>query len=320
MRMTSQILVLAIAATVSVSAQSTRHPYAVEAPIKEPRMLLEGIISTPYDDLNATFSRDGKTVYFCRWVGGRVGVMMQSHFKNGEWSKPVFMPFSGMYEDYDPALSADGNRLFFCSNRPIPGQEQKHFDIYVVQKDAAGNWGEPRNLGAPVNTPANEFYPSVSDDGTLMFSSNRPGGKGQYDIYMASWRDGTYQEPQNLGDAINLPTGEIDNYLAPDKSYILFAGYGRQDSKGNGDIYISWYKDGAWTTAKNVGPKVNTPYREYCPVVSPDGRYFFWTSYRSVFDTPPTQPYTFDTFMKLLGGPANGQGNVWQIDLTELER
>lgn len=312
--------IFVVAFPILAAAQSSGHPYASTTPLTEARLLLEGIISTPYDDLNATFARDGKTVYFCRWVGGRLGVMMQSQFKNGVWSKPEVMPFSGMFEDYDPALSADGNSLYFCSNRPIPGQEQRHFDIYVVTKDASGNWGEPRNLGAPVNTASNEFYPSVSDDGTLIFSSNRPGGKGNYDIYMASWVNGAYQEPQNLGDAINLATGEIDNYLAPDKSYILFAGYGRQDSKGNGDIYISRFKDGAWTTARNVGPKVNTPYREYCPAVSPDGKYFFWTSYRSAFDTPPVRPHTYDSFMKLLAGPTNGQGNVWQIDFSELER
>lgn len=155
-----------------LSAQTSGHPYASSTPISEPRILLEGVISTPYDDLNATFSRDGKTVYFSRWVGARLGVMLQSHFRNGVWSKPEVMPFSGMYEDYDPALSADGNRLYFCSNRPIPGQEQKHFDIYVAEKDATGAWGEPKNLGAPVNTPSNEFYPSVSDDESLIFSSN----------------------------------------------------------------------------------------------------------------------------------------------------
>ena len=320
--MSSRTLLLFLVALLPIAsiAQSSSHPYASTTPITEPRMLLEGIISTPYDDLNATFSRDGKDVYFSRYIPGRLGVMMRSHFRNGAWSKPEVMSFSGMYEDYDPALSADGTRLFFCSNRPTPGQEKRQFDIYVVEKDVKGVWGEPNNLGAPVNTPSNEFYPSVSNDGTLIFSSNRPGGKGQYDIYMASWKEGAYQEPQNLGDAINLPTGEIDNYLAPDKSYILFAGYGRQDSKGNGDIYISWFKDGAWTAAKNVGSKVNTSFREYCPAVSPDGKYFFWTSYRSGADTPPTQPHTYDSFMKLLGSPANGQGNVWQIDFTELDR
>lgn len=311
---------LTLLAMSSAAGQDKSHPYASDRPISEPRILLEGIISTPYDDLNATFSRDGQSVYFSRYVQSRLGVMMVSHYRDGMWSKPEVLPFSGTYEDYDPALSADGNRLYFCSNRPVPGQERRQFDIYVSERDEQGRWGEAKNLGAPVNTEMNEFYPSVSNDGTIIFSSNRSGGKGQYDIYMSSWKEGTFTEPQNVGDAINLASSEIDNFLAPDKSYILFAGYGRQDSKGNGDIYISWFKDGTWTTAKNVGPKVNTSQREYCPVVSPDGKYFFWTSYRSDADTPPASPHTFDSFMKLLGGTTNGLGNVWQIDFAELEK
>lgn len=319
MRSLMRLTLLLVAAAALSSAQSVRHPYAASSPVTEPRLLLEGIISTPHDDLNATFSADGRTVYFSRYIQGRLGVLLSSTYRDGAWTQPEVLPFSGQYEDYDPALSADGRRLYFCSNRPIPGQTQRQFDIYVVERDASGRWGEPRNLGAPVNTASNEFYPSVAADETLIFSSNRPGGKGQYDIYMATWSGTAFAEPANLGDSINLATSEIDNFLAPDKSFMLFAGYGRPDSKGGGDIYMSWYKDGAWTKAKNVGPKVNTAQREYCPVVSPDGRYFFWTSYRSDADVPPAAPHTAASLSKLLSGPLNGLGNVWQIDFKELE-
>ncbi len=313
------MLVCTVAAS-SAFGQPAPHPYASDKPITEPRLLLEGVISTPYDDLNATFTSDGRTVYFSRYIQGRLGVMMASHFRNGSWTTPEVLPFSGMYEDYDPALSADGKRMYFCSNRPVPGQEGRNFDIYVAEKRSDGSWGEPRNLGAPVNTTFNEFYPSVSSDESLIFSSNRQGGKGAYDIYMSSWTSGVFSEPQNLGDSINVASSEIDNFLAPDKSYILFAGYGRPDSKGNGDIYISWNRNGSWTKAKNVGPKVNTNQREYCPVVTPDGKYFIWTSYRSPADTPPAAPHSFSSFMKVLEGPLNGLGNVWQIDFSELDR
>jgi hypothetical protein len=313
-------IVLSLLTALSAVSIGQQHPYASSSPIAEPRLVLEGVISTPHDDLNATFSSDGRTVYFSRYVQGRLGVMMVSQYRNGAWSTPEVLPFSGKYEDYDPAISADGNRLYFCSNRPIPGQERRNFDIWVSTKGADGRWQEAKNLGGPVNTELNEFYPSVANDGTIIFSSNRQGGKGAYDIYMASWNGSSFSEPQNLGDSINVASSEIDNFLAPDKSYILFAGYGRPDSKGNGDIYISWNRNGAWTKAKNVGDKVNTPQREYCPVVTPDGKYFMWTSYRSDADTPPSTPHTFRSFMSLLEGPMNGLGNVWQIDFRELEQ
>src|SRR3990172_1223804 len=268
-----------------IFAQSALHPYASDKPIREPKLLLEGIISTPDDDLNATFTVDGKTVYFSKNVQNRLGVIFESHYANGKWTKPQVVSFSGQYSDFDPCLTADGKKLFFCSNRPVAGRKQRDFDIYMVERKGTG-WSEPINVGAPVNTEGHEFYPSVSNDGTIIFSSNRPGGKGAYDIYMAARTGSGFAEPANLGDSINVATSEIDNYLAPDKSYIIFAGYGRPDSHGNGDLYISLFRNGIWTKARNLGAPVNSSEREYCPAVSPDGRYLFWTSFRSFADKP----------------------------------
>ncbi|MCI0706864.1 MAG: hypothetical protein L0Y80_05185 [Ignavibacteriae bacterium] len=299
------------------SSSRMKPAYASENPITEPRLFGEGVISTPDDELNATFSADGNTIYFSKNVPGRLGVLVESHFVNGQWTKPIVLPFSGQYNDYDPCLSADGKKMYFCSNRPLPGKERRNYDLYVVERTANG-WGEPQNLGPVVNADGDEFYPSVSNDGTLIFSANRPGGKGNFDIYMSTWAGGKYSEPVNLGDSINVATGEIDNYLAPDKSYIIFAGYNRPDSYGNGDLYISQWKDSTWTKARNLGPKINSNQREYCPIVTPDGKYFFWTSFRSFADKPLEKPITYDELLKELRGTLNGNGNIYQIDISEL--
>lgn len=301
MRRTLLFLLLPLA----LQARQTHPPYASATPITEPKLVMEGIISTPDDELNATFSTDGKSVYFSKNVPGRLGVLVESRYVNGKWTKPAVLPFSGQYNDYDPFFSADGKKMFFCSNRPLPGKDRRNFDVYAVERRSNG-WSEPINLGAPINTDNDEFYPSVADDGTIIFSSNRPGGKGAYDIFMAAWSNGAYGDPVSLSDSINLASSEIDNYLAPDKSYIIFAGYGRQDSHGGGDLYISYFSDGAWTKARNLGPKINSNQREYCPIVSPDGKYFFWTSFRSFADQPPAKAYTYDELVNHLGGTLNG--------------
>ena len=311
------VFLLAYSPPSNAQRKVSKPAYASDKPIREPRLFGEGVISTPDDELNATFTADGNTIYFSKNVPGRLGVMVESHYVKGKWSKPRVLSFSGQFNDYDPALTKDGMRMFFCSNRPIPGKERRNFDLYVVERTEKG-WGEPQNLGAPVNTENDEFYPSVANDGTLIFSSNRQGGKGGYDIYMSSWVDGKYNDPVNLGDSINAATAEIDNYLAPDKSYIIFAGYNRQDSHGGGDLYISFSKDSTWTKARNLGPKINSNQREYCPIVTPDGKYFFWTSFRSFADKPPEKPITYDELQKQLRGVLNGNGNIYQIDISEL--
>ncbi|HXG64647.1 MAG TPA: hypothetical protein VNO70_06040, partial [Blastocatellia bacterium] len=270
------------------------HPYASNKPIPEPVLFGEGIVSTAGDDLNAAFSPDGKTVYFSKNVPvNRMGVILYSEHNNGRWSAPEVAPFSGQYSDYDPFFSHDGSKLFYISNRPVEaGKPKRDYDIWVVEKTANG-WREARNLGGPINTEKDEFYPSLAADGTLVFSANRAGTKGGFDLYKSKLVDGKYTEPENMGDAINSQFAEIDSYIAPDQSFIVFASYGRPDELGRGDLYISYYRNGAWTKAVNLGNKINSSAREYCPIGSPDGKYFFFTSFRGFADKTPEKPLTY---------------------------
>src|SRR5262249_38674367 len=160
------------------------------------------------------------------------GVIHVSHFVSGKWSVPEVVPFSGQYTDYDPFVSGDGSRIFFDSNRPLtPGGPKKDFDIWVVEKTASG-WGEPKNLGAPINTPQDEFYASLASDGTLYFSATRPEGKGRLDIYRSRWQNGAFAQPENLGEGVNTPLVEVDPYIAPDQSFVVFSANGRPDDMG----------------------------------------------------------------------------------------
>jgi len=120
--------------------------------------------------------------------------------------------FSGQYGDFDPFISPDGAQLFFSSNRPAPGKAKNDFDLWVVKKTGAG-WSAPTNLGADVNTESQEYYPSVSNAGTVYFSSNREGGKGSGDIYRSRLVNGKYSKPENLGEEINSKFFEGDPYI-----------------------------------------------------------------------------------------------------------
>lgn len=317
----SLVLILGLACH-DVTAQNRNqaaHPYASTQPMSEPRMFGESLVSTSDDELNAAFTPDGKTLFFTKNIqSARLGIILVSHFAGGKWSAPEVAPFSGQYCDYDPIISPDGSKLFFISNRPAPGSDAKpNFDIWVVDKTASG-WTEARNIGAPVNTTGDEYYPSVAADGTLYFSANRAGGKGGFDLYRSKFANGKYTEPENLGEGPNSQFAEIDSYVSPDQQFIVFASYGRPDSLGNGDLYISYFKNGAWTAARNLGNKINSSAREYCPIGSPDGRYFFFTSFRSVFDKQPIEKRTAQELLKQLRSARNGLGDVYQVDVSAL--
>jgi WD40-like Beta Propeller Repeat len=307
--------------SIAFGQKSNKHPYASDTPMPQPVMFGAGIVSTTEDDLNAAFSPDGNTVYFTRnFPGGRLGVIVFSEYKKGKWTQPNIASFSGQAVDYDPFFSTDGSKIFYCSNRDANGKAKTDFDIWYVEKTANG-WSAPINAGANINTTSNEFYPSVASDGTLYFSSNRAGGKGQYDVYRARWENGGFAAPENLGDNVNTPTGELDNYISPDQKFLVFAAYSRKDDLGggNGDLYISFNENGAWTPSKNVGAPINSPQREYCPIGSPDGKYFFFTSFRSNLDKPLEKPLKdYKELMSLLSNPLNARGNVYQIDISAL--
>jgi Tol biopolymer transport system component len=291
-----------------------------------PELYAPGEVSTADDELNAAFSPDQKTLFFSKSApSNRMGVILVSHLKGSHWSTPEIAPFSGHYSDYDPFVTHDGAHIFFISNRPKPDSSgtrpQRTYDIWVVDKTATG-WSAPRTFGAPINTEGQEFYPTVAANGTLYFSSNRPGGKGAGDIYRARLVDGRYTEPENLGDSVNTASHDGDPYIAPDESYIIFASYGRSDDLGRGsaagDLYVSRNVGGTWSKARHLDAPINSPAWDYCPIVSPDGRYFFFSSYRGFADSLPLGLGSYRSLMDQMHGVRNGLGNVYRVDINAL--
>lgn len=106
--------------------------------------------------------------------------------------------------------------------------------------------------------------------------------------------------------------------MAPDQSYIIFSSSGRRDGTGPaGDLYISFRRaDGTWEAARNLGPLVNTDRTEFCPVVSPDGRYLYFTSDRSFADKPLEAALSTREWNARLDGPGDGFGDTWRVPMS----
>ena len=314
-----QILVIVLAA-MAMAGQTSHPPYASSKPIREPILFAPGVISTQDYELNAAFMPDGTAVYFTKSTPQfpMFLTIVVSHFVRRQWSTPEVAEFSGQYSDADPFVSPDGKRLFFASMRPTEGKPKTDNDIWMVDKTPTG-WSVPQNLGRSVNSNAQELYPTLSKDGTLYFVSMRPGGRGGSDIYSSRQVDGNYAEPENLGDAINTRYGEGDACISQDGSFIVFASNGRPDDMGGGDLYISERKDGAWTPARHLGSGVNSAAREFCPIISPDGKYLFFTSERGFGDTPMKSRLSYKELQSNLRGPNNHLGNIYQIDLSAIK-
>lgn len=311
-----------LAASVTASGDDTsRPPYASSKPLPEPGIFAEGVVSTGDFESHPAFTPDGKTLYFVRssptfnfWT------IVATHFKNNKWSEPEVISMSGQHRDADPFITKDGSRFYFISDRPNSDparkQERRSLDIWVMEKTEQG-WSEPRNLGSPVNSSGEEWYPTIALDGTLYFGSDREGGKGRTDIYRSRLVEGKYLAPENLGESINTQFDEFEPYISPDQSYLIFMA-ARPDGLGGSDLYLSYQQNGQWTKAINLGDKINSKGSEYSPIVSPDGKYFFWTSTRSLASASPPKRLTYSELLTKLRSAGNGLGDIYQIDITAL--
>jgi len=304
--------------TVTSQRVNQTSPYASAKPLTEPVIFGDGVISTSDFDSHPAFTPDGKTLYFLRSTPGfNLWTIVFSRFQKGKWSTPEVAPWSGQYSDADPFITADGSRLFFTSRRPVPGKEKPELDLWFVKKTTTG-WSEPENIGAPINSTGNEWYPTVAANGTIYFGSDREGGKGRTDIYRSRLVNGKYAEAENLGEVINTQFNEFEALIAPDESFLIFMGGGRPDSRGGFDLYISYNRNGVWTAPVNLGDKINSSGNEYSPTISPDGKYFFWTSSRGFADKPLPKPLNYQELTDKLRSPGNGLGDIYQIDIAAL--
>jgi len=242
-----------------------------------PMIFAPGVVSTENDfELNSTFTPDGKEFSFTTRKSGKSLTMMFMKQINGRWTKPQVLPFSGKDNDVDQFISPDGKKFLFCSTRLV-NNKKRGFDLWAAERTSTG-WTEPKNMGSLLNTENNEFYPTMSLNGTLYFAATRKEGYGKGDIYYSKFVNGQYTKPINLGPAVNGEHSEHDAAIAKDESFIIFSLSKPTDNFGKDDLYICFRKqNGAWTKAKNMGKVINSAGTEFCPVISQDEKYLFFT-------------------------------------------
>ncbi len=288
-------------------------------PPDEPALLAEGFISSPINERDFALSPNGNELYYTISTPQSTfqTIVYSQKDKAGNWTPPEVVSFAGNFSDLEPAFSADGKKLYFASNRPLAGDQPKDFDIWVTER-IGNSWSEPKNLGSPVNTDADEFYPSIAKSGNLYFTAQYKEGVGREDIFIAQWKNGKYEKPMALDTAINSKGFEFNAFVDPDEKFILFTGYGRKDDTGRGDLYLS-LKDsqGNWLSSKNV-KFLNSSKLDYCPYVSPDKKIFFFTSERGTLPVSFESKATYAQIQKISQSTLNGTGNIYWISFDKV--
>ena len=297
---------------------------AVKAPVDFEPVNLGSAINSDYDEYWPSLTADEEAMVFTVLVPHDTArfrnekLPKTSRFfgedfymsvkKDGKWSNrlPV-KTLNTKGNEGAQCLSADGKWMFFtsCGN----AGSKSSCDILFSYKTPMG-WSKPVNPGPPLNTRHWESQPSFSADGkTLYFASNRPGGKGQKDIWKAEligFRDGNipvFARVVNLGDHINTPDNESSPFIHHDNRTLYFSSDG-WPGMGKMDLFISRRNSkGKWSTPENLGYPINTMHDETGLVLNAKGTNAYFSSDGLPSETKGKDIYVFKMPEKLRPDP-----------------
>jgi len=268
---------------------------------------MPGTINSPFDEYWPSLSIDRKQLVFTRLIK-KPGYQPQedfyySEFVEKEWQQavPISEINTGENEGAQ-SLSADGKILFFTAcNRPGGmGSCDIWYSLYQN-----GRWSKPFNAGQPVNTAGWEAQPSISSDGRyLYFSSNRPGGLGEKDIWRAEllgWDDSghlKWKKPVNPGKPVNTPGNETSPFIHAGNAQFYFASDAHV-GMGKFDLYsVQIDADTVFSRLQNLGYPVNTHNDEQGLHISADGLTGFFSSARDSISGLDIYSFELDSVLR----------------------
>ncbi|MEJ0056484.1 MAG: hypothetical protein WDN75_13030 [Bacteroidota bacterium] len=192
-------------------------------------------VNTPFHNSNIALSADGRQLFL--YTDSNEGDILLSEMVNGKWTQPKPLPFPVNTKDHESsvAITSDGNKLFVASERAggMGGS-----DIYLVEKNSAGQWSSAKNLGPSINTEWDDDSPFIDYDGqALYFSSKGHNSIGGYDIFRSLLKGDAWTPAENLGLPINTTSNDSYFVSTADGARAYYSSV-RSGGFGEEDIYM----------------------------------------------------------------------------------
>ena len=205
-------------------------------------------VNGKFHDGPAAISPDGQTMYFssesfregefekeriAKDRQKRSQIYLYRATKDGSgWGNVKEVPFNNKdYSTGNASVSKDGKTLYFASDRP---GSMGGSDIWKVDMDGNGGYGEPQNLGNSVNTEGQENFPYITDENKLYFASQGRKGFGGYDVFVIDLNDASAQA-KNLGAPVNTNKDDFAFTYNDQKK----VGYFSSNRDGNDNIFLA---------------------------------------------------------------------------------
>jgi len=283
------VLVGIVAAIVLGGSASVRADFTFGEPVN-----LGPVVNSDQWDYTHCVSADGLELYYMyagsydpndpRFVWD-ISVSTRPTLED-EWGPPTNLGpvVNSLNDDMGPCISYDGLELYFQSNRPGGAGLD---DIWVSRRiTKVDPWGEPENLGPPVNTETWDYNPRISPDGLELYFAY--GLDPRLAVTRRETKNAPWGEPVDLGPVVNSWTCQDGLGPSSDGLVLIFSDFWGCDPRpgglGDTDIWLTRRasKDGDWTTPVNPGSPVNTEYAEDAPMISADGSMLYFNSNRPV--------------------------------------
>jgi len=241
-----------------------------------------------------SFSDDFNTFYFFRkdTAGSTNFIPYQSVFSNGKWGPAVELGYYDKQYSYTYQLKIpDSDQLIFMSNIRTAEDSSAYpnFNFWSVT-ESNGKWSSPEELGSKKLIKNYNTQPCISNSGTIYFTSLTPDYRFQ-NPYKMEKVDGKYSEA-TLFEPVNkwtkIGAWKVGPYaMDPDEKFLIVTI--KEDDNSNDDLYISYSKDGEWTSPTKLNNSINTTQKEGFPYITSDGEFLIFTRQKSQFYILPTK-------------------------------
>lgn len=322
----ARLLVLAAAAGLAASGGAPKGPYLGQGrPGPVPALFAPGLVNDGLPIRDLAISPDGREIVWAVCFGGGPSVLVGTREKEAGWTVPEVLPFSREpgRSFLEPCFGPDGKTLFFGGDGGKTPDGRTNWDLFLAKRTASG-WSLPRPVEGAVNTEANEYFPSLTADGTLYFCRDEmPRGRAHFLYRARPDGAGRYPAAARLPAPLNALPSQFNAFVARDESLLLFSAVPAGGGVGGVDYLVSFRRpDDVWSEPVVLAPPVSTRgSEEFSASLSPDGSVLFFMSTRGV-EEPAKRPgpWTLESLRTYARSPGSGRSGVWWVDASFLSR
>jgi len=297
-----------------ISFNQLKGPYlGQKLPTSTPEIFAQKLISRGFHELGIALSSDGEEIFYIMSDRGYQHYSLVHILRvDGIWTKPQLAKFATKMSVYTCFFAPDGDTFYFSTNRPVIYESDtlKGTQNWCVKK-IEGQWQTAKLIDAPLDLEKKDRIHSISKFNNLYLT--RELADGNTEIFVSHWENSQFQKPQPIKGLVNSRYGEGRPFVAPDESCLIFQS-DREKGYGSNDLWIS-FKDSnnQWSGPVNLDGNINTASSEFGPVLSPDGKYLFFSSYRP-FDPELLKNKTYNELLALYSSPQNGYATLYWVD------